>query len=357
MHIYTIAGIEIPFWVLIPAFCFIWFIVGWVVKKIILASLLQLTKKTESDIDDIIIESASNPILILLVASGGAIAYQFLTPEVYRKLLVPWVPLGLKSLTIFSVILYVDQVLSRLLTSYSAKVEFLKISQGLMRGILHALVFGIGILIILDSIGISITPIIASLGIGSLAIALALQPTLENLFSGFQIIMDQPVKPGHFIKLESGEEGIVEKISWRSTWVRQLPNNTIIIPNKVLVNSRVLNYHYPTKDLSFTIDVGVHYNSDLNFVEKITIEVAEKVLKDISGGVSEFKPVVRFNSLGASSINFAVVLRAADYTDIGLLRHEFIKALTYRYAKEGINIPYPTTAINFSQEKVSLSGN
>jgi len=209
----------------------------------------------------------------------------------------------------------------------------------------------IGLLIILDSFGISITPILASLGIGSLAVALALQPTLENLFSGAQLIVDKPVELGQFIRLESGEEGYVEKIGWRSTWVRMLPNNMIIIPNKTIVNSKLLNYHYPSKETAVLVETGVHYNSDLTAVEKITVEVAKEIMKTIPGGVPEFEPFIRFHTLGDYSINFTVVLRAKEFTDSYLIKHEFIKCLHQRYKKEGIVIPYPIHAINTDQEQ------
>jgi small-conductance mechanosensitive channel len=212
-------------------------------------------------------------------------------------------------------------------------------------------VLGLGLLILLDSFGVSITPIIASLGVGSLAVALALQPTLENFFAGVQLVIDKPIQVGQFIKLDSGEEGYVHKIGWRSTWVRMLPNNVVVMPNKVLINSKILNYYYPQQDLAVLVQVGVHYDSDLEHVERVTIEVGEEVMKTVQGGVPEFKPFIRYHTFADFSINFTVILRAKEFVDNYLVKHEFIKRLHKRYAKEGIVIPFPIRAINYGQEK------
>ena len=208
-----------------------------------------------------------------------------------------------------------------------------------------------GLLILMDSFGVSITPLLASLGIGSLAVALALQPTLENFFSGIQIIVDKPIKIGQFIKLDSGEEGYVAKVGWRSTWIRMLPNNVVVIPNKILVSSKILNYYYPETEMAVLVQVGVHYEADLKRVEKVTIEVAREVMKTVQGGVPGFEPFIRYHTFNDFSIDFTVILRAKEFVDNYLIKHEFIKRLHERYNKEGIIIPYPIRAINYDQEK------
>jgi len=166
-----------------------------------------------------------------------------------------------------------------------------------------------------------------------------------------QLVIDKPIKVGQFVKLDSGEEGYVHKIGWRSTWVRMLPNNVVVIPNKVLINSKVLNYYYPQQDLAVLVQVGVHYASDLEHVEKVTIEVGEEVMKTVAGGVPDFKPFIRYHTFGDFSINFTVILRAKEFVDNYLVKHEFIKRLHKRYAKEGIVIPFPIAALNYDQEK------
>ena len=153
------------------------------------------------------------------------------------------------------------------------------------------------------------------------------------------------------MKLDSGQEGYVIDINWRTTKIKMLPNNIVLVPNDKLIKSLVTNYYLPDKELSVLVEIGVHYDSDLNKVERITSEVGRQVMKEIAGAVAGFEPFVRFHSFGDSSINFTVVLRVKEFADQYLIKHEFIKRIHDRYRKEGIVIPYPIRAINYAQEK------
>jgi small-conductance mechanosensitive channel len=200
----------------------------------------------------------------------------------------------------------------------------------------------IGLLVLLQNFGVSITPLLTALGVGGLAVALALQDTLSNFFAGLQIIATKKVKPGDFVRLESGEEGYVEDIDWRHTSIRQLRNNMVLVPNSKLVNSVLTNYYYPQQELSIIVEMGVSYSSDLRLVEEVTIEVAREVLRDVDGGVPEFEPFIRFHTFNDYRIDFSIILRVREFTDQYFLRHEFLKRLKDRYASEGIEIPFPT---------------
>ncbi|NQT94813.1 MAG: mechanosensitive ion channel family protein, partial [Candidatus Omnitrophica bacterium] len=140
-------------------------------------------------------------------------------------------------------------------------------------------------------------------------------------------------------------EGYVTQIGWRSVKIRMLPNNTVVIPNSKLVNSVLTNYYYPEKELAVLVQVGVHYNSDLEHVERVTIEVGKEVLKTIKGGVPEFKPFIRYHTFNDFSIDFTVILRAKEFVDNYMIKHEFIKALHKRYKEEGIEIPFPIRTV------------
>jgi small-conductance mechanosensitive channel len=124
----------------------------------------------------------------------------------------------------------------------------------------------------------------------------------------------------------------------------------VLIPNAKLTQANITNYYLPDKDLAVLVNLGVHYNSDLKKVEQVTCEVGKEVMREVTGGVPEFDPFIRYNSFGDSSIHFTVILRAKEYVDQYLIKHEFIKRLHQRYAKEGIVIPYPIRAVNYSQE-------
>jgi small-conductance mechanosensitive channel len=256
-----------------------------------------------------------------------------------------------KIVVILAVLIFSDKFLHGTLERQTNRSDALRNSRSIVTGITRGLIYGIGLLVLLGTMGISVTPIIASLGITSLAVALALQPTLENFFSGVQLVIEKPIRVGDYIELESGEQGFVEKIGWRSTWVRMLPNNTVIMPNSALAQSKVINYFYPERELSVPVDVGVHYDSDLEHVERVTLEVAREILKSHEWGVESYKTFVVFHTFDSSSINFTVMLRAKEYFNRFFIKSAFIKALHKRYREEGIVIPYPIRAINTQQER------
>jgi len=256
-------------------------------------------------------------------------------------------------LLVIALFLFIDTLIINFIKNYTEKNPNFSGGKGIFQTITHAVVITLGVLMVLSSMGVSITPLIASLGITSLAVALALQPTLENFFSGIQILIDKPIRVGDFIELDSGEQGFVEKIGWRSTWVKMLPNNIVIMPNSVLSKSKIINYYYPEKQLSVPVDLSVHYDSDLDHVEKVTLEVAREILKTHKWGVPEYETFVVFHTFDSSSINFTVMLRAQEYFNRYFIKSEFMKALHKRYREEGITIPYPIRAINYEQEKAT----
>lgn len=346
----NIFGITVSAWIVIPAAFFVWVTLLLFIKKRIFIVIKRLAGKTETKLDDVFIQSVDFPATLMVFASGGALV-ECILPLATDNELTTYFLIGFKAVAIIAVVLFFDKLLNSLINSYSGRVEILKTSGGVARGFVRVIVIGLGLLILLDSFGVSITPVLASLGVGSLAVALALQPTLENFFSGIQLIVDKPIKIGHFVKLDSGEEGYVHRIGWRSTWIKMLPNNVVVIPNKMMVNSKVVNYYYPQKEMAVLVQVGVHYDSDLEQVERVTIEVGKETMKEVEGGVEDFDPFIRYHTFSDFSINFTVILRVKEFVDNYLIKHVFIKKLHKRYAKEGINIPYPIRAINYAQEK------
>jgi small-conductance mechanosensitive channel len=213
--------------------------------------------------------------------------------------------------------------------------------------IVRLVVIGIGLLLTLQSLGIAITPILTALGVGGLAVALALQDTLSNLFAGFQILASQHVRPGDYVKLSSGEEGYVRDITWRITTIESLTKVMSVVPNSKLATTIVSNYYQPDTEIAVLIPLGVAFDSDLEKVERVTIEVAKDVMRTVEGGVPEWEPVVRYNNFDAkeAAITFNAVLRTREFGEQYLVRHEFIKRLQKRYRTEGIRIPYPVQTV------------
>ena len=211
--------------------------------------------------------------------------------------------------------------------------------------ITRVIVWTIGGLVLLDSLGVAIAPLLTALGVGGLAIALALQDTLSNLFAGVHILASRKVQPGDFVQLDNGMEGYVEDTNWRNTIIRQLPNNLLVVPNATVASSIVTNYHLPEHELSVTVACAVSYESDLEHVEQVTVEVGQEVMREVKGGVPAHLPTVRYSEFGDNSIGFNVGLRASDVSARALITHEFIKRLHSRYQKECIDNSSPSETI------------
>jgi len=330
-------------WVLAPAALVLWIGVFLIVKTIVIGAMRRVAARTRWTWDDVLVRALSTPLLITILASGLLVFGRILPLEpewdrAFDVLLTFSIALAL--------VLFVDRAARATLERVSEGSPVLQGARGLIQAGIRGVIVGIGLLIFLDSIGISITPILASLGVGSLAVALALQDTLANLFAGVYMIADKPIEPGHLVKLPTGEEGYVTKVGWRSTWIRLLPNNMLVIPNAKLAGGAIINYDLPQQEITFPVEVGVHYASDLEQVERTTLAVAREVLRTVEGGVPEAEPQMRYTGFGPSSIQFNVVLRANDLPATHVVRHEFVKRLLARYRQEGIVIPYPIRTLD-----------
>lgn len=348
----NLTDISLPPWLLIAIAIFFSTSVMLVIKRFVLRRVRRIIDKTTFYFDTLLINALNFPLTVIVLVVNLLFLRQLLVYfEIADKRVDGFVNAAAQLMLILAVVIFVDRFCVGMLGGYAAKSEALRNSKSIMQGIARGVILGVGTLVILGTLGISVTPIIASLGITSLAVALALQPTLENFFSGVQLVMDKPIRVGDFIELDSGEQGFVDKIGWRSTWIKMLPNNTVIMPNSLISQSKIINYYYPEKELSVPVEVGVHYDSDLEHVEQVTLEVAREILKTHKWGVPEYNTFVVYHTFDSSSINFTVMLRAQEYFNRFFIKSEFMKALHKRYAQEGIVIPYPIRAINTTQEQ------
>lgn len=220
-----------------------------------------------------------------------------------------------------------------------------KRTPGLLNKAITVLIFIIAIAVILAYFKIDITPLIAGVGLGALAIGLALQSTLSNFFAGVHLLSDRPINVGDFIELDENNTGIVEDIGWRSTRIRMLTDNLLIIPNGKLADSNIINYSMPKDDFSIWVPCGVAYESDLKKVERVTLEVAKEIQNTVPGAMKDFEPGFRYREFGDSNINFVTILRIEKPMDRFVVRNEFIKALKQRYDKEKIEISWPIRKI------------
>jgi len=350
---FHILGMTISAWIYAPVLFVLWLIFFYALKGVIFHRLRRWGKKTQARWNDTLIGALGLPLNVAIL-SGGLVFLERLLP-LPDKFQQPVLLAG-KVLIILALFLFLDRLITGLFCHYGKKVGAIDLSRGIVQGLVRLVILSFGLLMLLDALGIEITPLVASLGIGSLAVALGLQETLTNLFAGIYILADQPVRVGDFIRLESGEEGYVTEIGWRNTRIRMLPNIVVIVPNNKIISSTIRNYYLPDKEIAVLVDVGVHYASDLAKVEQVTTEVGREIQRRVPGGVPEFDPFIRYHTFGESSINFTVILRAREFVDQYLMKHEFIKALHRRYQEEGIVIPFPIRTLDIPPQALKELG-
>ncbi len=318
------------------------------VRRLLLSVLRRWAAKTETAIDDILLSVVRGPSVFWAIALGlyVGIGTSVLPPRIIQVSFSV-----LHSLVILSFTFVAANVASHALRFAAERAELPFASTGLTQVVIKGFVITLGLLILLGTLGVSIAPLLTALGVGGLAVALALQDTLSNLFAGIHILMEKSIRVGDFIRLESGEEGYVTDISWRTTRLRLLPNNLVIIPNNKLAQARILNYHLPDKSLALLIPISVGYESDLDLVQRILTEEAHRGIGQIPGLLAEPAPVVRFiPGFGQSSLDLTLVVQVREFADQALVQHELRLRILKRFRTEGVEMPFPSRTIYLHRE-------
>ncbi|MBI4593105.1 MAG: mechanosensitive ion channel family protein [Candidatus Rokubacteria bacterium] len=217
---------------------------------------------------------------------------------------------------------------------------------GLAQTAARVVVFAVGFLVLLDALGIQITPILTALGVGGLAVALALQDTLSNVFAGVHLLADRPIRVGDYVKIADSVEGYVVDVGWRSTRVRTLPNNVVVVPNKRVAESIITNYDLPESRMSLLLPVSVSCQADPDRVEALLIDEARRAAAEVPGLLAEPAPSVRFiPGFGAYSLDFTLTCQVATFVDQYPVQHELRKRILRRLRAEAIEIPYPVRTV------------
>ena len=325
------------------------FLIGWLIYRFAFGRMRRAATLTSWGGDDIVVHAVHDVVLIWFTLAGafGALRSMPLRADVddiLEKILV--------AVLVLSGTWVLARVVADLIKLTVLKTGSARGSSTLLVNLARIFVFVVGILVLLQTLGVSVGPLLGALGIGGLAVALALQDTLASVFAGVQLLASKKIQPGDFIELSDGQSGWVIDIDWRNTTVRTLPNNHVIIPNSVLAGQIITNYQRPVREMSVLIQVGVSYDSDLEHVERVTIEVAKQALQEVEGGVKEFDPFIRYHTFNDFSIDFTVILRTNEFVNNYLLKHEFVKRLKKRYDQEGIVIPFPIRTLEFADGNV-----
>lgn len=340
--------IPLPPWLTLLLFIGVWVVLSYWLARLFDVYVRRLTEKTKTRLDHLLVEALRGPLLVLLLLIGGHIALSAveLTPKMTR-----FAQVGLVLATAFVLVFAGTKIYHGLLMEYGQRYEPLKPSLSMLDLLGKALIILIGLLVTLDTLSISITPLLTTLGIGGLAVALAFRDTLANFFAGLYLLADRPIHVGDYIKIEGGPEGYVESVGWRSTRMRTLKNNIVIIPNSKAAESIITNYFLPERRMALILPIGVSYKEDSRRVEKVLLEEAKRACGEVEGLLAEPAPIVRFvPGFGESSLNFSLIVQVREFADQYLVQHELRHRILERFHKERIEIPFPQRTIHLRQE-------
>src|SRR2546425_2266299 len=248
--------------------------------------------------------------------------------------------LVLEVAVILSVTITVANTLSILIQRASERRALGVLITGLGQSVTRGAVYIVGALMLLTALGVQITPLLTALGVGGLAVALALQDTLSNLFAGAHLLADKPIRVGDYVKVADTVEGHVVDIGWRSTRVRMLQNVVVTIPNKRVAESMITNYDMPESRLALPIRVAVDYGADPDLVQRILVEETTGALNEVPGLLAEPEPSARLiPGFGEFSLDFTLICHVKSFNDQFLVQHELRKRILRRLGAEGIRIP------------------
>lgn len=323
-------------------------VVGLGVRRYLFHYLHVWAQHTQWEFDNIIIQTLRGPFVLWVVALGLYLALEF---SRLPDDLVAFLGKVLLALVVLSMTLVIANIVSALFQRAVVRGEVEAPATSLTRTFIKIGVIIVGMLVILSTWGISIAPILTAFGIGGLAVALALQDTLTNLFAGFNVSMARQIRVGDYIKLDTGQEGYVTDMNWRTTSIRDSSNNLIIIPNAKLAQSIITNYHMPEKPVMVRVPVSVSYSSDPERVERVLLEIGQQALAEMPQLDPSFAPVVRFTNLGEFSLEFLLIVRVKTFDDQFVVQHELRKRILKRFREEGIEIPFPVRTVYLKDER------
>ena len=318
----------------------------------------RLDTITPYGIGGVALRSVRNSLVAFVVVIGGYVGLDLVEQldqwhiEVQRGFTILGILIGAHALSAGS-----SATLNWYMTNIAAQTEttFDDRSLPLLRRFLRVAIYGLALVLILDTLGYSIGLLLGGLGITGLAVALALQPTLTNYFAGTYVMSDQAIKSGDYIELQGGSAGYVVDVGWRTTKIRTWLNTLVIIPNSVMADTIITNYQGPDPALNILVYGGVSYASDLQHVEDVSLDVTRSVIADNDEAVKSMDPWFGYDSFGDSNVNFWIFLQATDRVGSFVVTNDLIKRLHARFAAEGIEINYPVRKIVFGEEPPSAS--
>jgi small-conductance mechanosensitive channel len=334
---------------------------AWLVEKSIVALLRHMSRKTVTQVDDAFADGLPMIVRPLFAVMALHVVVQQLLRETDEKggsRLSADGELATKALTFLSILVFafsITRLFSRMIDAWvSAEPGRMPVGPPVKLG-LKVVMVPVALLAALEAIGYPAASLLAAFGIGGLAVGLALQDTLKNMFAGIQIVLDRPIRAGDFVEVDKNARGTVVEIGLRSTKLRSVDNNTIIIPNSTIANAMVTNFDVQDRSYIETFLLSVAYGSDTRRVQALLEEVAAAAQTELSASITEepIKAIVR--GLGDSSVDFSVPVKFRQFAGRAAMVSELYHRFYERLRSEGIEIPYPTRTVHLRDERAPVS--
>lgn len=305
----------------------------------------RLAARTKTPVDDILVKAVRGPLLVMGVVIGASLALAA-APALHPRFLRA-ADLTLTLVGIYVLAVVAIRITRGLLNHYGTRNASLRPTVPLLTRLAVAAIVVAAALTAFSAFGISIAPLLTTLGIAGLILGLALQDTLGNFFAGLYLNAERPLEVGHYVRLpDSNIEGFVVSVGWRSTRIRELRNTVVVVPNSHLTSNVFINYTLPEPRMSLLVPVSVAYGSDPDQVERLLVEEALEAARQLPGLLSEPAPFVRFiPGFGRSSLDFTLICQVREFVDNFEAQHVLRKRILARLTREGIAIPPPTELV------------
>ncbi len=309
----------------------------------------RLTTRIPGDIDAIILHSLHPPLYVTVVLVGGLLGLEMLA--VFEELL-PELRAALLSLLALLWVFVLTRMGRRVSDEATRDDRFNNQVVPIFQNVWTALVLGAGIFLVLSVWNVDVTPLLASAGVLGIVLGLAARDTIANFFGSIALYFDRTYTVGDFIVLESGERGRVEDVSIRSTDLRTRDDLLVTVPNAELNTATIINESTPERERRLQVSLGVAYDSDLEHVEDVLLDVAREA--DVV--IDEPAPRVRVREFAASSINVDLLAWISAPVLRGRARHVLLKQIHAAFRSEGIEIPFPQRVVTTTDEDPADDG-
>lgn len=304
--------------------------------------LWVLTRRSRTTLDDVLFNAVRTPLFWLALVLGARLAMvylDFLSPE-WRRFL-DGVVFTAGVLAVYALIYrLVRDVLNWYAQTVAAETES-RLDDVLvpyLRRVLLVVLTVLAGLTVLDHFGVEVTALLATLGVGSLAVALAAQATLRDAISGMMILLDRPYRIGDRVLLPGQDiYGDVIDIGLRSTRILTRDNRVVTIPNSLMTDNMIINYAYPDHRLRLDIPVGVAYGTDIEHARRVLL----RAVRNVEGVLSDPPPRALVRGLGDSSVDFIIRLWIDSFVDRTPVIDRVYTAVYDALNEAGIEIPFP----------------